>query len=73
MVKSMTSKSIKVYQETTEWTDSNASNHVYIFNERVSGRSATAIAYIPAGTDRVQKFRTPLKLDLKDRKFEEIT
>ena len=67
------SKSIKVYQETTEWTDSNAGNHVYIFNERVTGRSATAIAYIPAGSDRVQKFRTPLKLDLKGRTFKELT
>ena len=67
------SKSIKVYQETTEWTDGNGANHVYIFNERVSGRSATAIAYIPAGSDRVQKFRTPLKLDLKGRTFKELT
>jgi hypothetical protein len=73
MVKSMTSKSIKVYQETTEWTDSNAGNHVYIFNVKISGRSATAIAYIPRGQTKVHKFRTPLKLDLKDRKFEEIT
>ena len=67
------SKLIKVYQETTEWSDSNGANHVYIFNERVTGRSATAIAYIPAGQTKVHKFRTPLKLDLKDRKFEEIT
>ena len=67
------SKSIKVYQETTEWTDSNGANHVYIFNERVSGRSATAVAYIPAGQTKVHKFKTPLKLDLKGRKFEEIT
>ena len=67
------SKSIKVYQETTEWTDSNAGNHVYIFKERVAGRSATAIAYIPAGSDKVQKFRTPLKLDLKGRTFKELT
>jgi hypothetical protein len=69
----MTSKSIKVYQETTEWTDSNAGNHIYIFNEKISGRSATAIAYIPRGQTKVHKLRTPLKLDLKDRKFEEIT
>ena len=67
------SKSIKVYQETTEWTDSNGANHVYIFNERPAGRSATAIAYIPRSQTQVHKFRTPLKLDLKDRKFEEIT
>lgn len=67
------SKSIKVYQETTEWSDSSGANHIYIFKERVTGRSATAIAYIPAGSDRVQKFRTPLKLDLKGRTFKELT
>jgi hypothetical protein len=67
------SKSIKVYQETTEWSDSNSANHVYIFNEKISGRSAAAIAYIPRGQTKVHKFKTPLKLDLKGRKFEEIT
>jgi len=67
------SKSIKVYQETTEWSDSNGANHIYIFKERVSGRSATAVAYIPRGQTKVHKFKTPLKLDLKGRTFEEIT
>ena len=68
----MTYKLIKVYQETTEWNDSNAGNHVYIFNEKLTGRSATAIAYIPVGQTKVHKFKTPLKLDLKGRTFEEI-
>jgi hypothetical protein len=68
----MTSKLIKVYQETTEWNDSNGANHVYIFNEKVSGRTAKAIAYIPAGSTKVHKFRTPLTLDLKGRTFEEV-
>ena len=63
----------KVYQETTEWTDSNDANHIYIFNERVSGRSASAIAYIPRGQTKVHRFKTPLKLDLKGRTFKEIT
>jgi hypothetical protein len=66
------SKSIKVYQETTAFTDGEGGNHVYIFNERISGRSATAIAYIPRGQTNVHKFRTPMKLDLKGRTFEEI-
>ena len=66
------SKLIKVYQETTEWTDSNGANHVYIFNEKVSGRSATAIAYIPRGSTKVHKFKKPYTLDLKGRTFEEI-
>ena len=66
------SKLIKVYQETTQFTDGEGGNHVYIFNERIVGRSATAIAYIPRGQTRVHKFRTPMKLDLKGRTFEEI-
>ena len=69
----MTSKSIKVYQETTQWTDSNGANHIYVFNERVSGRSATAIAYIPAGSKIVQRFKKPINLDLKGRTFVELT
>lgn len=67
------SKSIKVYQETTEWTDSNGANHIYIFKDRPDGRSAAAIAYIPAGQTKVHKFRVPMKLDLKGRTFKELT
>jgi len=67
------SKMIKVYQEVTQFTDGEGGNHIYVFNERISGRSATAIAYIPRGQTQVHKFRTPIKLDLKDRQFEEIT
>lgn len=66
------SKLIKVYQETTQFTDGEGGNHVYIFNERIVGRSAAAIAYIPRGQTKVHKFRTPMKLDLKGRTFEEI-
>jgi hypothetical protein len=69
----MTSKLIRVYQETTQFTDGENGNHIYIFNERVSGRSATAIAYIPRGQTKVIRFRTPMKLDLKGRTFQEIT
>jgi hypothetical protein len=67
------SKLIRVYQETTDFTDGESGNHIYIFNERMVGRSATAIAYIPRGQTKVHKFRTPMKLDLKGRTFEEIS
>jgi hypothetical protein len=63
---------IKVYQETTDFTDGHNGNHIYVFNERISGRSGTAIAYIPRGQTQVHKFKTPMKLDLKGRTFEEI-
>ena len=61
-----------VLQETTNWTDSNGANHIYIFKSKPEGRSATAVAYLPQGTDRVIKFRTPLKLDLKGRTFSKV-
>ena len=66
------SKSIKVYQETTEFTDGDGGNHIYIFEAKPTGRSAKAIAYIPRGQSRVHKFREPLVLDLKGRTFEEV-
>lgn len=58
-----------VYEETTQWSDSSGANHVYIFDDKPSGRSATAVAYVPVGSTKVHKFRTPLKLDLKGRTF----
>ena len=68
----MTSKLIKVMQETTEWSDG-GSNHTYIFKDKPTGRSAKAIAYIPAGSKIVQRFKKPLDLDLKGRTFVELT
>ena len=68
----MTSKLIKVMQETTEWYDG-GSNHTYIFKDKPTGRSAKAIAYIPAGSKIVQRFKKPIDLDLKGRTFVELT
>lgn len=60
-----------IYQETTEW-DMDMPNHVYIFKDRLAGRTAKAIAYVRAGTNQVQKFKQPMVLDLKDRSFVEL-
>jgi hypothetical protein len=59
-------------QETTEWSDG-GSNHTYVFKEKPTGRSATAIAYIPAGSKILQRFKKPINLDLKGRTFVELT
>lgn len=61
-----------IYQETTQWAEPTA-NHIYIFTERPTGRTAKCYAYLPAGKDRVQKFKKPYTLDLKGRTFEELT
>jgi hypothetical protein len=63
---------MKIMLETTVWTDGGA-NHVYIFKDKPAGRSATAIAYVPAGTKLLKKFKKPLTLDLKGRSFVELT
>ncbi len=61
-----------IMQETTQWTDSNGGNHIYIFKKKPEGRGAEAVAYLPQGTDRVIKFRKPMKLDLKGRTFRAV-
>jgi len=60
-----------IYQETTRWSI-DVPNHVYIFKDRPTGRSAKAIGYVQAGTNRVQRFSKPMVLDLKDRSFVEL-
>jgi hypothetical protein len=47
-------------------------NHIYVFNEQPTGRSATVTAYVPAGKTEVVKLHTPLKLDLKGRNFAKL-
>ena len=68
----MTSKLTNIYVETTVWQESTQPNHVYIFKGTPEGRSATAVAYVPRGTDKVIKFRKPIKLDLKGRTFRKV-
>ena len=61
-----------ILQETTEFTDGQGGNHIYIFKSKPEGRSATAVAYLPQGTDKVIKFSKPMKLDLKGRTFQKV-
>jgi len=61
-----------ILQETTRWTDSQGANHIYIFKSKPGERSASAIAYVAAGSDRVVKFRKPITLDLKVRTFKPV-
>jgi hypothetical protein len=62
---------MKIMQETTEWPEGSGDcNHIYIFEDyKAGGRSARAVAYVPHGVDPVQKFKTPLDLDLRGRTF----
>jgi hypothetical protein len=61
-----------ILEETTLWADGQGANHIYIFKSKPGERSATAIAYVPVGSDRVVKFRKPITLDLKGRTFRPV-
>jgi hypothetical protein len=62
-----------IYLETTQWQESTQANHVYIFTEPPKTRTVKCIGYVRAGTKEVFKFKNPITLDLKDRKFEALT
>ena len=68
----MTSKSTKIMLETTV-LEGGGANHVYVFADKPAGRSARAIAYVPAGSKVLQRFKKPLDLDLRGRTFVELT
>ena len=61
-----------ILQETTQFTDGQGGNHIYVFKKKPEGRSAEAVAYLPRGTDKVVKFRKLMKLDLKGRTFRAV-
>jgi hypothetical protein len=64
---------MKIMLETTQWEGHCDCNHIYVFEDyKPQSRSAKAVAYVPHGTDPVQKFRTPLNIDLRHRTFVEV-
>jgi len=61
-----------IYQETTKWAEGESGNHIYVFVDKPSGRTAKAIGYVRRGTDKVFRFSSPLTLDLRGRTFEAV-
>ena len=53
--------------ETTEWSTPTP-NHVYVLNDSMT----KMIAYVPAGTKKVFKFKNPISIDTSGRKFVEL-
>ena len=58
---------MKVFEEITAW-DENTPNHTYFMDDSKS----RAYAYIPVGGTELFEFKTPLKLDVRGRKFREV-
>jgi hypothetical protein len=55
----------QAYRETTVWT-TNTLNHSYYLE------GSNILAYIPHGTDQVTWFTSPIKIDRRGRKFEQM-
>jgi hypothetical protein len=51
-------------RETTQWT-TDTPNHVYILDDRMHHM----IAYVPEGSRRVHRFKSPIAIDRKGRTF----
>ena len=58
---------MKVFEEITAWEE-NTPNHTYFMDDSKS----RAYAYIPVGQTELFEFKTPLKLDVRGRKFREV-
>ena len=58
---------MKIMLETTEWSVPTP-NHVYVMNDSMT----RMIAYVPAGTRKVFKFKKPLSIDTRGRTFVEL-
>jgi uncharacterized Zn finger protein len=58
---------MKLFQETTQWPDS-TSNHAYYMDDSKN----KMYAYIKAGDSAVFKFKNPIRIDTRGRKFREI-
>lgn len=59
---------MKYYQEVTEWTDSNSANHIYYLKDDKS----SMVGYIKVGSTELFKFKNPIRIDTRGRKFVEL-
>lgn len=61
---------MKYFQEVTEWSGSTntAINHIYYLKDDKS----SMIGYIKHGTKELFKFKNPIRIDMRGRKFVEL-
>jgi hypothetical protein len=56
---------MKYFLETTVWSNSTAPNHVYY----LSDSKTHMVGYIKAGDTELYKFKSPIRIDTRGRKF----
>ena len=59
---------MKYFQEVTEWDTSSATNHIYYLKDDKS----SMVGYIKHGTKKLFKFKKPIAIDVRGRKFVEL-
>jgi hypothetical protein len=59
---------MKYFQETTEWDSPTAPNHIYYLSDDKS----KMVGYIQQGTTVLKKFKQPITISTKGRKFKLI-
>ena len=57
---------MKYFKEVTDWGSATAQNHIYYLNDEKS----FMVGYIKQGTTDLFKFKKPIRIDLRGRKFE---
>ena len=57
---------MKYFKEVTDWGNAKASNHTYYLNDERSHM----VGYIKYGTIELFKFKKPIRIDVRGRKFE---
>ena len=58
---------MKYFQEVTDWGD-NIPNHIYYMKDDKS----STVGYIKHGTKKLFKFKSPIAIDVRGRKFVEL-
>jgi hypothetical protein len=59
---------MKYFQETTEWDSPTAPNHIYYLSDDKS----KMVGYIQQGTTVLKKFKHPITISTKGRKFKPV-
>lgn len=59
---------MKFFQEVTVWDSPTAANHIYYLKDDKS----SMVGYIKHGTKELFKFKSPIAIDVRGRKFVEV-